>query len=143
MGDSNRNYYCLRQGVLCYHVCYMNICRNCKVNEGTIKECVNIYKGKKYEYYSCRDCCSSRAREYRKTKKGKESYKRAMRKQYQKNHTKVLARRQLNYHVKKGNIIVPSKCSKCKEEKKLEAHHSDYFFPLDVLWLCRQCHNKV
>ncbi len=117
----------------------MNICRHCKINEGTIIDCVHPYN----KYYTCRDCNSLRARKYRKTPEGKNAYRKAMKVQYDKNYAKILARGRLNYHKRKGNIDVPNKCSECNEVKKLEAHHSDYSRPLDVTWLCRECHCKV
>lgn len=32
-------------------------------------------------------------------------------------------------------------CRKCG--KRAEAHHEDYSRPLDVIWLCRQCHKEL
>lgn len=43
-------------------------------------------------------------------------------------------------HVLAGKIIKPSNCENCGEEKRLEAHHKDYEKPLEVEWLCKQCH---
>ena len=45
--------------------------------------------------------------------------------------------------VRKGDLIVPNKCKRCNKKKKLEAHHEDYSKPLEVTWLCRQCHNEI
>lgn len=42
--------------------------------------------------------------------------------------------------IKAGRIIRPTTCENCGEEKRLQAHHYDYSKPLDVKWLCRQCH---
>lgn len=42
--------------------------------------------------------------------------------------------------IKEGIIVRPEKCSRCNKECKPEAHHEDYMRPLDVVWLCRQCH---
>lgn len=39
-----------------------------------------------------------------------------------------------------GKLIVPDFCSVCNSTKKLDAHHEDYSKPLDVVWICRQCH---
>ncbi len=38
-------------------------------------------------------------------------------------------------------LIRPNKCNKCGESGIIEAHHPDYFKPLEVEWLCRRCHN--
>jgi len=49
--------------------------------------------------------------------------------------------------IERGKIIPKNKCEKCGEQKifrngrrGIEAHHSDYNKPFDVMWLCRQCH---
>ena len=34
-------------------------------------------------------------------------------------------------------------CSKCGSTVKLERHHFDYSKPLDVVTLCRKCHNLI
>lgn len=46
----------------------------------------------------------------------------------------------LQYHVKVGNIIKPDICENCKLEKILQGHHENYNKPLDVIWLCPECH---
>ena len=49
----------------------------------------------------------------------------------------------LHYALKTGKIIKPKLCEKCHQYKKLQGHHPDYSKPLEVEWLCQQCHNKV
>jgi hypothetical protein len=46
----------------------------------------------------------------------------------------------LHYAIKKGNILRPSHCAYCEKDCKPEAHHEDYTQPLEVAWLCKQCH---
>jgi hypothetical protein len=41
-----------------------------------------------------------------------------------------------------GVLIRPNKCEKCGEIKAIEAHHDDYAKPLEVKWLCIECHNE-
>lgn len=46
-----------------------------------------------------------------------------------------------------GNAIRDGKlmrnpCIKCGSKKYLNAHHEDYYKPLDVTWLCRRCHGQ-
>jgi hypothetical protein len=31
----------------------------------------------------------------------------------------------------------------CKRKTKLHAHHEDYKRPLNVIWLCRSCHQRI
>jgi len=37
--------------------------------------------------------------------------------------------------------LVRQPCVRCGEQKSL-AHHEDYDFPLDVVWLCQPCHKQ-
>lgn len=41
---------------------------------------------------------------------------------------------------RKRNRLVPQPCP-CGETK-VQAHHTDYTKPLDVVWLCRPCHDR-
>ncbi len=34
-------------------------------------------------------------------------------------------------------------CAMCGKEKNIHAHHQDYSKPLDVVWLCTQCHRRL
>lgn len=42
--------------------------------------------------------------------------------------------------LRNGQLVKPSQCSRCAGGKRIEAHHDDYNKPLDVRWLCQQCH---
>ena len=55
---------------------------------------------------------------------------------------KHLARRALHGAIKSGELCRPDHCSSCKGTHRLpiEAHHADYSRPLEVEWLCRDCH---
>ena len=52
------------------------------------------------------------------------------------------ARLCLNNALKGGIISRPEQCSKCGLIKKLTAHHKDYMKPLEVEWLCYECHGN-
>lgn len=41
----------------------------------------------------------------------------------------------------KNGTLIRQPCIKCKDEKSL-AHHEDYDFPLNVMWLCQPCHKQ-
>lgn len=45
--------------------------------------------------------------------------------------------------ISRGKIKRPDHCSRCGEKKRVEGHHTDYSKPLEVEWLCRQCHGVV
>lgn len=42
--------------------------------------------------------------------------------------------------IRSGKLI-RQPCIRCGNEKSL-AHHEDYDFPLDVMWLCQPCHKQ-
>ena len=53
------------------------------------------------------------------------------------------ARILLHLAVKRGAIMKSNHCEKCLREmpqRKIHGHHKDYTKPLDVEWLCPQCH---
>lgn len=52
------------------------------------------------------------------------------------------ARYQLNLAVKRGEVMRPTRCTDCGEERRLHAHHPDYGRPLYVEWLCTRCHGR-
>ena len=46
--------------------------------------------------------------------------------------------------IKMGKLIKPKSCSRCrKESDNIEAHHEDYSKPLEVIWLCLECHHEI
>jgi len=55
---------------------------------------------------------------------------------------KTTARQILDNAVRAGKVIRPTNCSKCGKIQKITAHHDDYSKPLQVRWLCLECHGK-
>lgn len=53
---------------------------------------------------------------------------------------KYIARKELNLAVNRNEIIKPLDCEECGQRVKLTAHHEDYSKPLEVAWLCYECH---
>ena len=45
--------------------------------------------------------------------------------------------------VKKGLLTRPKFCSVCGREVFVEAHHEDYNKPLEVIWVCKSCHENI
>lgn len=43
--------------------------------------------------------------------------------------------------IKKG-ILHPDNCELCGSDRKVEAHHDDYNFPLRIRWLCKKHHHE-
>jgi len=50
------------------------------------------------------------------------------------------ARNRLNNAVKGGYVTRITACEVCGSEDGVEAHHQDYSKPLEVRWLCKDCH---
>lgn len=50
---------------------------------------------------------------------------------------------QVDRAIANGTLVKPEKCPVCRVKVKpseLQGHHHDYSKPLDVEWICRQCH---
>ena len=78
-----------------------------------------------------------------KTEKRKKQFAETAKRMYEKYPEKWRARSKVSYAIRTGKIVKPDKCSNChKVKQKLEAHHDDYIKPLNVRWLCIQCHNQ-
>lgn len=63
---------------------------------------------------------------------------------------KEKAKRALNRAVENGIIVRPEACQECGRTDRgrdgrslIQAHHDDYSAPLNVRWLCIQCHNNL
>lgn len=42
-----------------------------------------------------------------------------------------------------GQLFKPENCGDCGRVSRLEAHHEDYSKPLEVRWLCHDCHYQA
>jgi hypothetical protein len=128
------------------------ICYKCK-GEFPIESFINKKTGSFGKGYECKDCCRIAYRERRERhigthkKKDRAYYERNRekiinkRKEYNKaNKDKVSARSKIMGAVFTGKVIRPDSCSKCGIKCVPDAHHEDYKKPLDVIWLCRKCH---
>lgn len=59
------------------------------------------------------------------------------------NPEKIKARNAANRAVYQGALKKPDRCETCKRKtpsRRLHAHHHDYSEPLEVQWLCADCH---
>lgn len=116
-------------------------CSHCGTTRGNFTRYSTSKFG--YSYYNCRKCNTDRARKYRKTESGKIATRKAVYRSVKKHWHKQLTRLKLNYAVRSGKIIRPKQCPHCNKKAKIQAHHSDYSKPLDVIWTCRQCHSAL
>lgn len=56
---------------------------------------------------------------------------------------KIRAYRVLELAIHKGEIIKPEYCEVCGDDGLIVGHHEDYSKPLNVKWLCLNCHNEI
>ena len=55
--------------------------------------------------------------------------------------TKDQSRHKLSNAIMRGRIMRPDFCEGCGDFCKPQGHHDDYQKPLEVRWLCVNCHN--
>ena len=55
----------------------------------------------------------------------------------------------LEHALERGDVVRPNECSACgcsgqftDERTMIQAHHTDYNNPLDVVWLCQKCYHE-
>ena len=117
------------------------ICRFCKkADKNLLKSASCIRGGVKRQYWVCRTCNTEKCKRYRNTEGGKKNVYKAVYASTKRHKDKQDASMKLNYAVSIGKIKRPKTCPQCRHRKKTEGHHLDYSKPLEVLWLCRQCH---
>ena len=47
------------------------------------------------------------------------------------------------FHAARRGIIKKTPCTVCGSDAFVQAHHTDYTKPLEVVWLCRKCHGGL
>jgi len=114
------------------------------------KFCSGECRRKRY-YQNHKEWIKEMARKW--AKRNKERRNELAKKSYEKNKDKILEyektnerkkksdiRRKARYHIKipKGQL-----CQICNEELAIEKHHENYSKPLEVMFVCRECHNKL
>ena len=87
---------------------------------------------------TCKTCTRKYRREYERRNPGHAAA--GARLYHQRNPEKRAARRALQEAVARGDIERPGCCEDCGRMCKPHGHHNDYAKPLDVEWLCRDCH---
>ena len=122
---------------------HLNKCKECVKSRVDKYAKANPEKTKEWaRNYFNSEAGKEKAKKYLLTDKGKEIRKKAL-DSYRKNHPiKDLARYLVKYEIQCGRLFRPSVCSCCKAECKPHGHHNDYTKPLEVEWLCEQCHKQ-
>lgn len=105
----------------------------------------------------CKKCHNKTSFATRDKDKHRKNNKEYMRRTYQNNPDKVRAywrtrvendpqklraRSLLNSAVRHGKIQRPMCCERCGAVGMVYGHHADYSKPLDVEWLCADCHGE-
>ena len=73
--------------------------------------------------------------------KNKEHVRQYDKKRAEANPEKIIARRAVDKALKSGELVkLPCEACGCKD---VEAHHEDYYKPLDVNWLCKSHHAMI
>jgi hypothetical protein len=57
-----------------------------------------------------------------------------------KNKVKRRAHVMVGNAVRGKNLLRPDHCERCEKLVHTDAHHENYYKPLDVVWLCEDCH---
>jgi hypothetical protein len=130
----------------------LRTCRTCGRKAFTKEDLLYFKKdpGMFYEHdNSCLDCSRKLYREYHQRNRDKlNKDHRDKRKTdpdywtkwYNKNKQKWITRAKANT---KLQITATSKCAMCKTSENLVKHHPDYSKPLEVIILCKACHDKI
>lgn len=117
-------------------------CSRCKSSDNPLMK-HTLTKNKKagtiIQYNYCRPCQA--ARQKKRYASNPKKYAQYIYKSMKKYPERQNARSLIHYHTKKGNITKPTNCEACGcAPKRIQAHHHDYSKPLDVAWLCSDCH---
>lgn len=132
----------------------MLICKSCDASKSETEfyDQPNCERGK---MQVCKECHKARMRARSRTNPKVQAYDRARpnkaaRLQRQTEYTKRWRAENpdaYKAHTAVGNAVRDGKlkklpCEFCGDEK-VHAHHKDYSKPLDVIWLCAKCHNRL
>ena len=106
--------------------------------------------------YNASEHGAAKNKAYRESPAGRESQRKGRRKFYESGRHDILQKRyyekyperkaakdMLRAAVRYGKIDKPDRCSKCGEKGLIHGHHTDYYKPLDVQWLCQPCHSEA
>ena len=120
---------------------YLNKCKECTKSRVTAHRNDNIEAAREYDRKRSKQSHRLKANREN-SKQYRDSGRHAeVNKRYRvENPEKYRAHNILNNATRDGKIKKPYKCKACKKRRVLHGHHDDYSKPLDVDWLCAQCH---
>jgi hypothetical protein len=121
---------------------YLSFCKECVKKKALKYRAENIEKVRKYgrergRLPSVREKVKANAHKY-------DIQRQAARIAWiEKNIEKRAAHITLNNAVAKGRLKKPQTCERCLNDNlNLHGHHEDYSKPLEVIWLCTECHGE-
>ena len=139
----------------------MKRCRDC----GQEKELEEFYRQREGRQPACKECAKAYSRrhyaEVVSTAEGRLLVREQARASYWRNRDRVLkyyierrkreplrfkALDDLNHAVQGGRVVPAEACERCGHDfsfSRRESHHEDYSRPLDVIWLCSECHGAI
>lgn len=135
----------------------MPVCKKCGVEKPESEFNYSDRKSGKRQSI-CRKCCSeyNRLRYQSDPDRFREGVKRYRRehpaecfktrlKAWEKSPSRYNLRKLTEAAIASGVITKPDRCQVCGKvpRKRIEAHHEDYSKPLDVIWCCTSCHDKL
>lgn len=111
--------------------------------DGLRTRCRSCQKQRSHEsYIRNKEKIMLRQKAYNLTEKGRIAQKNSMERSKKKPQYK--ARYMLTNAVRDKRIIKPKSCSKCGiSNVRIHGHHYDYTKPLEVVWVCNDCHNWI
>ena len=118
-------------------------CHKAKVRENR-KANADYYKSYDANRFQNDPRVKARHKRYQNTPQGRKSMIEAKRKWINKNPEARAAHIILGNAVKNKRIEKPNYCTNCgyhTNKRNMHAHHDDYAKPLEVVWLCAQCHS--
>lgn len=118
-------------------------CKNCHKSKMREARAENVEHYKAYDALRFKNDprVAERHRRYQKTDAGKAAMAASREKWMKANQSKRAAHIILGNAVRCGRIKRPSVCEVCNfPSDRIEGHHTDYAFPLSVVWCCRSCH---
>lgn len=99
-------------------------------------------QNRKYHFEN-REEIAQRKKEWFSSEEGKRSHRNSSRKWKKNNTLKVLAHSAVERAIARGELVPKDRCEVCNGSHKIEAHHPDHRKKLQVIWLCKYCHQKL
>lgn len=123
---------------------HLNKCKECNRKDVKENREKNIDYYLEYDKKRASNPLRVKARlKYSQTDEGKAAARKAKYKWAVINTIKRAASHIVNNAIRDGKLFKPDICESCNEKHpRLHGHHDDYAYPMNVRWLCPQCHRN-